>query len=215
MTHLIDISVSLHEGLPVWPGSHGVHISSLLDMQQGDEANVTRLDIDIHSGTHIDAPRHFLPDGKTTDAIPLDVLVGLCQVVDLRGRECITARDLEELDLPAGTERLLFRTDNSRLWEDPGHRFRTDYCALTLDAAEWVAGSGIRLVGIDYHSIQRFHDPADTHVVLLEREIVILEGLDLRQVEPGPYRLWCLPIKLKGVEGASARAVLEPLARNL
>ena len=125
------------------------------------------------------------------------------------------ARDLEELDLPAGTERLLFRTDNSRLWEDPGHRFRTDYCALTLDAAEWVAGSGVRLVGIDYHSIQRFHDPADTHVVLLEREIVILEGLDLRQVEPGPYRLWCLPIKLKGVEGASARAVLEPLARNL
>lgn len=212
MSGIIDISLPLHPDLPVWPGGHGIRISRLMNISQGDTANVSRLDIDIHSGTHIDAPLHFIEGGKTTAEIPLEWLIGPCLVADMRGKKAITAADLEGLSLPDQVERILFRTDNSLKWADLSHPFDPDYCALTADAAQWVADRRIRLVGIDYHSIQRFHDPVDTHIILLSREVVILEGLDLRQAAPGWYKLTCLPVKIWGMEGASARAVLEPLA---
>jgi arylformamidase len=132
-------------------------------------------------------------------------------VVSFEGQKAITADGLEALKLPGGVSRLLFKTDNSKKWDDPSHPFDTEYCALTADAAHWVADHDIVLVGIDYLSIQLFHDPPDTHVILLGKEVVILETLDLRGVAPGPYELLCLPISARGVEGIPARALLKTL----
>ncbi len=209
MPQLIDITVPLHPNLPVWPGGPQPNIIHKMRMSDGDEANVTHLDIGSHTGTHIDAPLHFVDGGKTTLEIPLENLVGPCQVVDFRGKASITAADLAALHLPQGTEKLLFKTDNSQLWKDMAHPFNEDFCALTADAAQWVVDNGIHLVGIDYLSIQLYHDSFETHVILLSKETVIVEGLDLREVEPGTYRLICLPLKVVGVEGTLARAVLE------
>ncbi|MCB0643291.1 MAG: cyclase family protein [Phaeodactylibacter sp.] len=211
MGQLIDISVTLDEQLPVWPDSHGVHISLLMDMAAGEEANVSRLDIDVHSGTHIDAPRHFLRDGAYTHEIPLEKTVGHCQVLDMRGKDRITADDLQHAALQPGIEKILFKTDNSEKWRDPHHTFDPNFCALTADAAQWVVDRGIHLTGIDYHSIQLFYDSMETHRILLRAKVVILEGLNLLNVDPGTYKLLCLPLKVHGVEGISARAVLETL----
>ncbi len=211
MPKLIDISVPLQPGIPVWPGNKPFTVTQLLSMKNGADANVTTLATNSHTGTHIDAPLHFVDDAKTTEEIPLEKLIGLCQVVDLQGKTKITAADLEALHLKPGTEKLLFKTDNSRLWNDMTHPFYEDFCALTADAAQWVVDHGIHLVGIDYLSIQLYHDSFETHVILLSNEVVIVEGLDLREVAPGEYRLICLPLKIKGVEGTLARAVLEEM----
>ncbi len=208
MSKLIDISVPLHPGLPVWPGSHGVRISRLMNVANGDIANVSRLDIDVHSGSHIDAPLHFLDDGDTTDDIPLEKFVGPCFVADFRGLTRITAADLEAAGIPGGTQRLLLKTGNSGFWQDFAQPFRSDFCALTLDGAQWVADKDMVLVGIDCHSIQMYDDPYDTHIVLLKRKVVILESLNLRDVEPGTYELLCLPLRVRGLEGVPVRAVL-------
>lgn len=208
MIELIDISVPLHPELPLWPHTPAVRIAQEMSLTAGDEANVSRLDLDAHSGTHIDAPLHFIPSGDTTDDIPLHQLIGPCWVTDCRGLQRITAADLEAAQIPHDTRRLLLKTDNSRLWQDFHQPFHSDFCALSLDAAEWVAARGMYLVGIDYHSIQMFDDPFDTHIVLLQNKVVILESIHLRDVAPGPYELLCLPLRVWGVEAVPVRAVL-------
>ena len=207
MSKFIDITVALDPRMPVWPESHGVNISPLMTIEK-EEWNVSRLDIDVHSGTHIDAPLHIIPDGKTTNEIPLEKLLGACVVADCRGLEKIEAKDLAFLQLPTDTRKLLLKTDNSRHWREPFHTFREDFCALTSDASQWIVDRGIHLVGIDYHSIQLFHDPPATHRILLEKEVVIVETLNLLNVVPGNYQLYCLPLKVNGVEGIPARVVL-------
>ncbi|NUO02549.1 MAG: cyclase family protein [Saprospiraceae bacterium] len=209
MPSYIDISVPLHENLPVWTGSHGIHISSLNAIARGDLANVSRLDIDIHSGTHIDAPLHFVEGGKTTAEIAIERFIGPCYVAEIKDKAIIGAKELEQAAIPDNVSRLLLKTDNSERWKDSSHRFFEDFSALSPEGAQWVADRGIDLIGIDYHSIQRFADPPDVHIILLEREIIILEGLNLRHIAPGAYELICLPIYIQGVEGASARAVLK------
>jgi arylformamidase len=209
MANIIDISVPMHPRLPVWPGNRPVSIEHLQSMTSGAVANVTHLSTNSHTGTHIDAPLHFVDGAKTTEEIPLNKLIGTCQVLDFQGKTKINADDLAKSGILPGTEKLLFKTDNSRLWDDLSHPFYEDYCALTADAAQWAVDHQIHLVGIDYLSIQLYHDPPDTHVILLSNEVVILEGIDLRQVRPGAYRLLCLPLKIMGVEGTLARAVLE------
>lgn len=208
---MIDISVPVHPLLPVWPGEPQPRIEHKMKISEGADANVTHVAFGSHTGTHIDAPLHFVDGGKTTIEIPLEKLVGTCQVVDCRGKSKITAADLDSLELMPGVLKVLFKTDNSQLWDDFGHPFYEDFCALTADAAQWVVDRGIHLVGIDYLSIQLYHDSFETHVILLSAETVIVETLDLRQVEPGIYRLVCLPLKTAGVEGTPARAVLEKL----
>ncbi len=211
MPKLIDISVPIQPGMPLWPDSEPLEVRQLARLSDGDIANITGLYTGSHTGTHIDAPLHFIDGGKTTEEIPLETLVGTCQVLDMRGKRHISAEDLVEAGIFPHVDKLLFKTDNSRLWAQPTHPFHHDFCALTLDAAEWVVEQKIRLVGIDYLSIQRFHDPFDTHVELLRSEVVILEGLDLRFVEPNIYKLICLPLKVRSVEGMMARAVLETI----
>jgi len=211
---IIDVSVPLHAELPTWPGSAGILLRPIKRMAVGDLENVSRLDCDVHAGTHVDAPWHFVEGGHTAEQLPLDVLIGPAFVAFLPETSAITANDLDGLALPAGTERLLLRTRNSELWAEGVTEFREDYVALTADAARWVVDQGIRLIGVDYLSVQRYGDSPVTHQILLGAGVVILEGLNLATVEPGSYELLCLPLRLVGADGAPARAVLRKLSQQ-
>lgn len=200
---IIDISVPIRPGMIVYEGDPDVHLERALSITEGAVANVSRLDFGVHSGTHIDAPVHFVEGADGAETLPLDALVGDAYVVDATGIEsALDEAALEELELPDGADRLIFKTRNSRLWDLD--EFSHDFVRLTGDGARSVLGRGIRLVGIDYLSI----GDEEAHVELLRAGVVPLEGLDLRGVEPGPYRLVCLPLRLVGADGAPARAVL-------
>jgi arylformamidase len=181
-------------------------------LDNGDQANVSRIDCNVHAGTHIDAPQHYLENGDTVDQVPLDVLMGPAIVAFLPKASVISADTLASINLPEATKRLLLRTRNSELWATGVIDFRKDYVALTSDAAQWLVDHDIKLVGIDYLSIQAFHDGPLTHKILLKANVIILEGLNLAAVHPGRYDLICLPIRLVGAEGAPARAILRDIS---
>ncbi|MBK7542744.1 MAG: cyclase family protein [Candidatus Competibacteraceae bacterium] len=212
MTQYFDISLTISSELPRWPGSPPVEFTRRRDMARGDPVNDGALSFGVHTGTHVDAPVHFLANGTDVTQLALDALLGPAVVAALPGVDAVSARDLEALDLPADTQRLLLRTRNSEGWRQGEREFRKDFVALTADAARWVVARGLRLIGVDYLSVQRFHDGPDTHIALLEADVVILEGLNLAEIEPGPYELIALPLKLAGGDGAPARAVLKSLA---
>jgi arylformamidase len=205
---ILDISVPLKPDMPVWPGSVGLQLWHTMSLEAGDPANVSRLDFDVHTGTHVDAPRHFLKDGNTVDQLPLGNLIGPATVAYLPKATTVTVSELANLALPPGTKRLLLRTRNSDLWAAEVTEFRKDYVALAADAARWVVAQDIRLIGVDYLSAQRYGDSPLTHQILLEAGVIIVEGLNLAGVQPGACELICLPLKLVGAEGAPARAVL-------
>jgi arylformamidase len=208
-----DISVALDRDLPTWPGSPGFLTKLRMSISGGEDANVTQLSIDVHTGTHIDAPSHFIDHGETLEEIGLDPFIGPTVVLGTGPAKEITAAVLDAAGMPDGTERLLLRTANSSRPDMYQRPFGEDYAALTLDGAEWLAAKHLRLVGIDYLSIQRYSEPPDVHRALLGAGIPILEGLRLAEVAPGPYELVCLPIRLVNVEAAPARAILLPLAK--
>jgi arylformamidase len=208
-----DISVALDGDLPTWPGSPGVLTELRMSIARGEDANVTQLSIDVHSGTHVDAPRHCIDQGETLEEVGLDSFIGPAVVLDTGPAKEITAAVLNAARIPDGTERLLLRTANSLRLDMYDRPFDEDYAALTLDGAEWLATKRLRLVGIDYLSIQRYAEPPDVHRALLGAGMSILEGLRLAEVAPGPYELVCLPLRLVNVEGAPARAILLPPAK--
>jgi arylformamidase len=200
---IIDISVPIRPGMIVYEGDPEVHLERVLSIADGAVANVSRLDFGIHTGTHVDAPIHFIENAVGADALPLDALIGDAFVVDATRIEgSLDRAELKELALPDGAERLIFKTRNSRLWDLDV--FSHDFVRLTGDGARYVLGRDVRLVGIDYLSI----GDEEAHVELLRAGVVPLEGLDLRGVEPGPYRLVCLPLGIVGADGAPARVVL-------
>jgi arylformamidase len=206
-----DISLPLDSDLPTWPDSPGVLSTARMSIERGDVANVTQLSMDVHSGTHVDAPRHFLQDGQSIDQLGLDPFLGPAVVLDTGSAREIGAAVLDGAAIPPGTERLLLRTANSS--QTSSATFQEDYAALTLEGAKWLVDAcDLKLVGIDYLSIQRFTEPPDVHRTLLGSGLAILEGLCLRDVVPGAYELVCLPLRLVGVEGAPARAILMPIS---
>ena len=199
---LLDITVPIREGMVTYPGDPTVHLERVSEIADGAVANLTRIDFGLHSGTHIDAPLHFIDGAPATETLPLDVLVGPAVVVDATSVEGLLDRAaLESLDLPDAT-RVLFKTTNSQLWESDD--FAEDFVRLTGDGAELLVERGVRLVGVDYLSVG---DP-DAHHALLGAGVVAVEGLDLRTADPGAYELMCLPLKIVGSDGAPARAVL-------
>ena len=212
MADYLDISLGISPDLPHWPGSPRIELSRRRDMDRGDPVNDSTLLCGVHSGTHVDAPLHFLADGTDVTQLSLDALIGPAVVATLPDVEFITASDLEALNLPADTQRLLLHTRNSEFWRRGDPEFHTDFAALTVDAAEWVVARGIRLIGVDYLSVQIFGGDPQTHIALLQAGVVIVEGLNLSGVAPGAYELICLPLKLVGAEGAPARAVLRILS---
>lgn len=211
MKDLIDISLALHEGLPSWPGSCGFRLvrTSVLDGE--GHSNNSRIEMDVHVGTHIDAPWHFIPGGRTVEELELGKLMGSAYVASFPGIPEINREMLEAAHIPDDIPRLLLKTDNSKQWTEQQNEFKTDFVALTPDAAAWLVENDFVLVGIDYLSIQKFGDPALTHEILLEAEIIIVEGLNLAHVDEGTYELYCLPLKLAGSDGAPARALLRKL----
>lgn len=206
--HLIDISVPLHNGMVVWPGDQPLSLERMRFLER-DGANVSRLSLSLHTGTHVDPPAHFVRGGRTVDDLPLDVLVGPADVIDLSGVERIAAADLEASPIPADCRRLLLRTRNSRYWALRDTAFHPDYVALLPDAAQWVIDRGIQLVGIDYLSIEARGLPGHpVHQALLEAGVIIVETLNLTCAAPGRYQLACVPLRIAGGDGAPARALL-------
>lgn len=203
-----DVSVPIRDGGLVYPGNPPIHIELQQAIAKGAGANVSHVDFGSHTGTHVDAPRHFFDDGAGVDQIPLDILIGDAMVVGFRDDvRAVTRGDLERFDL-TGVERLLLRTRNSTyLTQDPA--FHEDYTYLAPDGAEHLVAQGVKLVGIDYLSIEQFHSGHHrTHLTLLGAGIVIVEGLNLDGIADGRYELCCLPLRIVGCDGAPARAVL-------
>jgi arylformamidase len=201
---LLDVTVPVRPGMPVYEGNPEVFLERVLEIAAGHDANVTRLDLGAHTGTHVDAPVHFIDDAPGAEVLPLEVLVGPAHVVDATAATAdIDLAALEAAGLPPDAVRLLVRTRNSALWADD--RFHPDSLRLTPDAARALVDRGVRLVGWDYLSV----GGAETHHALLGAGVVVVEGLDLREAPAGPCRLLCLPLRLPGSDGAPARAVLE------
>lgn len=209
MSRFIDVSVGIAADMITWPGDPAVTVAATRRLSAGDSANVSKLELGSHTGTHVDPPFHFLDDGSPVDEMPLDVLIGEAVVADLTYvEESISPVDLERLQLPAGAERVLFKTRNSAIWSGP-RVFPEAYVSLSPEGASWVVRHGIRLVGIDFLSIERRKTPGHpTHKTLLRAGVAIIEGLDLSGVQAGTYRLVCLPLKIIGGDGAPARTVL-------
>ena len=207
--HIHDISLTISPDLPVWPGDPNVDLHQTAFMDRGDPCNLTFLALNVHAGTHVDAPHHFMNDCRTVEGLPLDILTGPAYVLRFPDQvHTITAELLENSNIPSGTTRLLFRTRNSNLWHSGEWEFQRDFVAISAEAAGWIVEHGIKLVGVDYLSVAPFGEGAPTHKVLLGAGVVAVEGLDLSEVEQGLYDLYCLPLKLIGSDGAPARAVL-------
>ena len=201
----IDVSVTIRSRMPIYEGDPGVAVEQVKSIDRGDPANVSRLELGAHTGTHVDAPCHFLPGGAGAAELSLDPFIGPCSVVEAQGaRGAIDAACIDALSLPPRADRVLLKTPNSRLWERD--TFSRDFVRLDASGADALIATGVRLVGIDYLSVG---DP-DAHVALLGRGVGVIEGLDLRGVEPGPYFLACLPLRIAGCDGAPARALLWP-----
>ena len=203
-----DISLPLSDTLAVWPKDPAVRITQPRTFEKGDHAQVSHLDLGAHTGTHIDTPAHFIPGGSNLDDLDLDILVGPALVVEAGPVEQLTPAVLEALDIPRGTVRLLFRTRNSRLWQEDPSTFHEDFVAISEAGAHWLIERGVRLVGIDYLSVAPYADTGPTHRALLGAGIIPVEGLNLSGIAPGLYHLVCLPLRIAGAEGAPARAIL-------
>ncbi len=206
-----DISVPLSSKIPKWPGSIGFSRRQIT-IKNGDHTIInSEIICDVHAGTHIDAPAHHLVNGTTIDGMNLDTLVGPATIIDIQESHDITASVLARYNIPRNTTRLLIRTSNSKLWKNRNGKFSKSFIGLKPDAAEWLVQKGIRLVGIDYLSVQPFDDDEQTHMILLGAGIIIVEGLDLSDIKPGQYHFICLPMNITGSEGAPARAIVRPL----
>jgi arylformamidase len=206
-----DVSLVLRPDMVTWPGEPGPRIEPLRRIAEGDTANVSVVTISDHAGTHVDPPLHFLEGGNTVDKLPLEALVGPCVVVAFDGPGHVSGEWLDRAKLMSGTERILFKTRNSARWGDPTTPFTRDFTTINASAARWCIDHGIRLVGVDYLSIEpqgAEKEGYPVHKTLLGANVVIVEGLDLRSVAPGQYDLVCGPIKLLNGDGAPARVFL-------
>lgn len=203
----IDLSIPLKAGMPTYPGDAPFEIKPLLRIADSKVCNLSVLQMGTHTGTHVDPPWHFVEEGIRVDELPLEVLIGRAYVVSVRGVPAVTAGLLASAGIPEDVERLLIQTDNSfGAWDSP--QFEPRFVYLAPDAAEWVVQKGIRLVGIDYLSVEQFGAPEPlTHRTLLGAGVIAVEGLNLRALEPGWVELVCLPLRIEGGDGAPARVV--------
>jgi arylformamidase len=202
---IYDVTIPVSPAMHVYPGDPPVSVERTHQISRGDVANVTRLSFGTHTGTHVDAPHHFLDGGMTVDEIPLNLLIGRARVVELSAA-VVTAAVLEELDFTSDA-RILFKTRNSYLWKRP--TFVEEFVYLTKDAAEHLVENGIKVVGMDYLSVEKFaFEQPDVHRTLLGNGTIIIEGLDLSEVEAGNYEMICLPLRVERGDGAPARVVL-------
>ena len=214
LMRIIDVSVPVSQTTPTYPGDPHIEIEQWAALERGDAANVTMLHLGAHTGTHVDAPAHFIEGAPRVDSLPLDALIGEARVIEISG----DVRAIEAAHIGAenlgGAKRILFKTRNSAFWANTAEGFRTDFTYLAPDAARALVENGVQLVGIDYLSVEQFKpERFETHMTLLRGGVVIVEGLDLREARAGDYELICLPLRITGGsgDGAPARAVLRSL----
>jgi arylformamidase len=211
---IYDVSVPISAATPTYPGDPGIEIRQWAALARGDSANVSLLHFGAHTATHVDAPAHFIEGASRVDAMPLDTLIGPARVVLIpEDVGVIDPSHLSGLD-ENGSTRVLFKTRNSAFWSNEASGFRQDFTYIAPDAARALVHLGVRLVGIDYLSVEKFKSERhETHEILLSNGVVIIEGLDLREVKAGRYELICLPLKIAGGagDGAPARTVLRTL----
>jgi arylformamidase len=205
---LYDITLTISNDLPVWPGDTPIELVRNKDMQHGELYTLSQMTTTVHVGTHLDAPLHFVRDGYGVDRIDLTKLIGPCLVVYLPEAQSIDAETLEQAHIPSNVTRLLLRTSNSEYWTHGDTEFHTDFVPIDPSGAEWIVAHGIQLVGIDYLSVGAYEGGIATHEILLGNGVVPVEGLNLAGIEAGEYQLICLPLKLKDCDGAPVRAVL-------
>jgi arylformamidase len=204
---LLDVSVPLSQGLPTYPGNPPFDLQALKRIADGASSNVSRMVLGTHTGTHVDAPRHFFDDGPGVDALPLDLLIGRARVIEIARRGAIGADDLESAGLREDL-RVLFKTPNSALWNSAV--FHEDYTHLSEAGARYLVDQGVKVVGVDYLSVEQFKKAgAPAHKALLSNGVIIIEGLNLAEAEPGMYEMYCLPLRVAGADGAPARVVLK------
>ncbi len=203
----IDISVPIYTGMVHWPDNPPVRIERMQDLSRGDAANVSKIELGAHTGTHMDAPRHFLADGIGLDEMPLDATIGKARVISIEHPRAVLPEELQAFNIQAG-ERVLFRTQNSeRCWKVD--QFFEDFVYISAAAAQYLVERQVRTIGIDYLSVGGYvYDGVETHQILLRAGIWLIEGLNLSAVEPGNYELVCLPLRVRGADGAPARAIL-------
>jgi arylformamidase len=205
---IYDVSLPVSASLPMWPGDPPVSITWGLQISKGDKVNLSSLLMSSHSGTHVDAPVHLIDEGLTADEIPLEQLVGKATVVEIRHQKLITRQELEGCSL-GNAQRVLFKTRNSQYWQVKTQGFQKDFVNIDAEAAEYIVELGVKLVGIDYLSVDAFSaEELKTHLILLRNDVVIVEGLDLSRVPAGQYMLYCLPLKIMYGDGAPARVIL-------
>jgi arylformamidase len=211
---IYDVSVPLSAKTPIYQGDPGIEITEWKSLANGDSANVSLVRFGAHSGTHVDAPAHFIKGAARVDSLPLEALIGPAQLIEVPHDVSVIDSAFVAQHCRQGLERVLFKTRNSTFWEGDNPVFHSDFVHLDLSAAQQLASQGARLVGIDYLSIEKFKSKNhETHLALLSQGIVILEGLDLRKVSGGSFELICLPLKLAGGlgDGAPARVVLRTM----
>jgi arylformamidase len=205
---LLDVSVLLAPGIPVYPGNPEFEFTPVHRIANGNSSNHSRLVMGTHTGTHVDAPLHFFDGRPGVDQMPLDLLVGRARVIDLPHRGGITEAHLADAGLREDL-RVLLRTPNSALWNTKDG-FHTDYTYLTEGAAKFLVAQGVKLIGVDYLSVEQFKKAgAPAHHELLGNGVIIIEGLNLSDAEPGQYEMYCLPLRIANADGAPARVVLK------
>jgi arylformamidase len=204
---LYDATLPIHEGMLTFPGDPQFGLRPVSKICSGDPYNLSLVSIATHTGTHIDPPAHYFENGATVDQIPLSILVGQGLILDMRGVRTIGRAELERSDL-GDHRRALFKTDNGPLLRES--TFTEDYTCLTPDGADYLLEKGVVLVGIDYLSIEKCDNPdAPVHKKLLGAGVLIVEGLNLVDIPAGPCKIYCLPLLLRGGDGAPARILIE------
>lgn len=204
-----DLSLTISSAMPVWPGDPQVSVKRVSKIEEGGVANVSRMEMSVHTGTHVDSPYHFLKDGYTVERLSLKTLIGRAYVIHLDDSvDKVLPKHLEAAEIPPRTRRVLIRTRNSKQWAKEYRAFDEKFVGVDVAAAEYLVKRGVKLVGVDYLSVAPFNEPTPTHVTLLKAGVVIVEGLNLSQVAQGRYNFYCLPLKLDKSDGAPARAVL-------
>ena len=210
----IDLSVSVHNGMVHWPGDPEFHIDRIKDHAAGDDLVLSHMDLGVHTGTHMDAPLHFVPGGETIDHMPLDATVGEARVIDIDDPESVKLAELERAGIEEG-ERILLKTANSdNVWDTD--EFQKSFVYISREAAEYLASKRIKSVGVDYLSVGGFYkDGLETHRALLSAGIWVIEGLNLTPLHAGKWELICLPLRLTGAEAAPARAIARPITAKV
>ncbi|KAA3648015.1 MAG: cyclase family protein [Chloroflexi bacterium] len=206
-----DITLTISPDMVVWPEDPPLSLERVSKIEDGDVANVSRMELSVHTGTHVDAPFHFLRKGSTVESLELKTLIGRAYVLEIgEDVEQIEVEHVKNSTIPPRTKRVLFKTRNSALWSKAKRHktFDKKYVAVSSEAAEYLVNRGVKLVGVDYLSVAPFDDVTPTHEILLKAGVIIVEGLDLSAVSQGRYNFYCLPLKIAGSDGAPARAIL-------